>query len=584
MVDPYKMVLISICTSFTIIAGVVYYRYIFPKKKINFLFLVILFSIPPLVSILRPGVYESGDFTIHIYRSIAFYESLSQGNFLPSWASGLNATYGYPLFIFNYPLPYYIVSFFHFLGFSFIASMKLFLISNFLFSGIGMFLCAKKLLKYETAAFTAAIFYQFSPYHLIDLHFKNVIGEILLFTLLPFVFFSLQKLWEKKTGVWFAITSLSIALLIMSHVVLALFAMILFCAYAFLFSQQIKKPLVIFQTLASFTTGAIASVYIWATPFFLTKYTITAKILEQVKDNSYLHHVTELLFAPWRLGLLFQGPQGEISLLIGYTQLFVILVAIFLLLKKQFNSQYRPFVLFWIVSFFILVFCITTYSKIFWESIPFLSSTGGSHRLLLLISFACAIVAGYVSISLAKRQLLLVLLIACTIFITILNWGQRRVIPSVTDTNLIQHLWKSTSETEAHWYANSKWRSVDNQWFSELPKTHLQITKGKAEIKELQRLNTQHTYTVNADTMTTLRENTLYFPGWQVIDNGAAITTTPDSDGVIQFKLNKGLHYIKVVYRDVSIYALLKTISSLGFLILLGYLIFDVVRRFFRRK
>ena len=58
---------------------------------------------------------------------------------MPSWAGNLNATYGYPLFIFNYTLPYYFISLFHFLGLSFINSLKVFLFSNMILSGIFMY-------------------------------------------------------------------------------------------------------------------------------------------------------------------------------------------------------------------------------------------------------------------------------------------------------------------------------------------------------------------------------------------------------------------------------------------------------------
>jgi uncharacterized membrane protein len=125
-------------------------------------------GILPLLSLFRPGDYESGDFNIHIYRIMSFYDVLKEGHLLPSWAAELNATYGNPLFIFNYPLPYYAVSLLHFIG-----SMKMYLGINLYFSGIFMFLWIKKLTGNDLAAFTSAIFYLFNPYHLIDVHFLS---------------------------------------------------------------------------------------------------------------------------------------------------------------------------------------------------------------------------------------------------------------------------------------------------------------------------------------------------------------------------------------------------------------------------
>src|SRR3989344_2192868 len=132
------MVVFNCIALFTLLLGVGFYGYVFPKKTPSRFWVLLLFSALPVISIFRPGVYESGDFNIHIYRTISFYQSLSEGNMLPSWAEELNATYGYPLFIFNYTFPYYIISFFHFIGFTFITSMKLFLAINFILSGIFM--------------------------------------------------------------------------------------------------------------------------------------------------------------------------------------------------------------------------------------------------------------------------------------------------------------------------------------------------------------------------------------------------------------------------------------------------------------
>src|SRR5216683_8054468 len=104
MIKPtFHLVLVSLCASLLLIAGLLIYRFVFPKKNINLFILLIFISLLPLISLLRPGDYESGDFNIHIYRIMSFYDSLREGHFLPSWAPELNATYGYPLFIFNYP-------------------------------------------------------------------------------------------------------------------------------------------------------------------------------------------------------------------------------------------------------------------------------------------------------------------------------------------------------------------------------------------------------------------------------------------------------------------------------------------------
>lgn len=558
------MVVVNVIASILLCGGFLIYRYIYPKKKVNLLLLLLLLSSLACLSIFRKGVYESGDFTIHLYRSIEFYRSLQEGNLLPSWAGGLNATYGYPLFIFNYPLPYFVISFFHFVGFSFIASIKVFLITNFIFSGIFMYLAAKKLFQNTTAAFVAAIFYQFAPYHLIDIHFKIVIGEIMIFTLLPLVFFCLQKFWQEKNTLWFVFSTVTIALLIMSHVVLAFFAMVLFFTYAIFLWSQTKQKIYIFSTLSLYIVASICTLFVWLTPFFLTKYTL----FEQVNNFVYFPQIWELLYSPWRMGFLFQGSRGELSFLIGYTQIVVILSLMVLFFKKKILAKQQSEIIFWLIAFCLLIFFITPYSKFFWGILPFLKVTG-SQRLLVLVAFVSALLAGYLSLHVLKRKLLLSILVVITIFSTMLNWGHRRVIPKITEQNLINTVWQSTSTGEGHFYANSKWRKMSNPWFTRLPKQPMEIIKGKAEIKKLSRNTTEHVYLVNANTPVRIQENTLYFPGWSANDNNKTLKIAPDKDGVISFTLPQGNHLIILYYNDIGIYKMLKQISGNTLLLLL---------------
>ena len=193
MIDPYKMVFVNVIASSLVLLGIITYRFVYPKKKINLFIFLLFISILPIISIFRAGDYESGDFNIHIYRIMAFYDSLLEGNFMPSWAGELNATYGNPLFIFNYSLPYYIISFFHFIGITFISSMKIYLGLTLYLSGIFMYLWVRELTGNKLAAFTSAIFYIFSPYHLIDVHFRATLGESTIIMLAPIQLYFLTK-------------------------------------------------------------------------------------------------------------------------------------------------------------------------------------------------------------------------------------------------------------------------------------------------------------------------------------------------------------------------------------------------------
>ena len=194
--EPVKMVFVSLLLS-ALLGGFLLIRNRVFKKKISLPALLILISILPLISMFRPGSYESSDLSIHSSFAIIFFQSLREGNLFPAWHSYAVGGYGYPYFLFTYPLPYYLTSLFHFLGIPFISSMKLLAGLSFSLSGLAMYYWIKEETKNKIAGFVAGIFYLFAPYHLLDLHFRFAIGEILAFAILPACFYFIKKNGKK---------------------------------------------------------------------------------------------------------------------------------------------------------------------------------------------------------------------------------------------------------------------------------------------------------------------------------------------------------------------------------------------------
>ncbi len=554
------MIVVNLIASVFIFTGILFYKFIYPKKPINFFFLLLLISILPIISLLRSGAYESGDFDIHIYRTMAFFSSLSQGHLMPSWAESLNATYGYPLFIFNYTLPYYILSFFHLIGFSFITSLKIFLGLNLILSGVFMYKMSKELFKNNFAAFTSAIFYIFVPYHLIATHFKITIGEILAFTLIPIIFTFLNRLIKKSSLIDLLMTGLFFGLLALSHIFIAITLVPIFFVYIIFYLRLKLKSLFYFVSI--FLIGALISFYQWAPPLIYNKY-LFIHLYPINTAALYYPSITDLLYSTWRLGLLFQGPKGEISSLIGYSQLLIVLFILLLLLKNKIPKIHKTNIMAWLTLFTILILLMIPFSKQLWINLPLISDAG-VHRLLILVSLCTSILAGYFALTNAKKKWLIWGIILLAIFSTVLNWGQRRVIPQINDSTLAKSLPYSTSKGEAHFYANTRWVNPKQPWFSQIPPSHLEILNGKAQITNLERLSTEHKYIINASTPITVKENTLYFPGWKATNNGKPINIGPDKNGAISFSLPKGNNQIDLIYKDLFSFYVSKLISSLS--------------------
>src|SRR5680860_1306967 len=78
------------------------------KSNLLFLLLVVLLTIPAVISFFYPGFFVTDDGNLMIIRFSAFYESLRSGQFPVRFLYRLNNSYGYPVADFLYPLFMYL--------------------------------------------------------------------------------------------------------------------------------------------------------------------------------------------------------------------------------------------------------------------------------------------------------------------------------------------------------------------------------------------------------------------------------------------------------------------------------------------
>lgn len=561
------MVVLNLILSTSLLLGSIIYRY-FLKQKINLFYLLILISILPIVSIFRIGTYESGDLSLHTTRLMSFYSLLVNYHLIPRWTPEFNVGYGDPHFLFAYFLPYLIGSIFHFIGFSFLMSIKLLLAISFILSGITMYFWVKEELD-RKSGFVAAIFYLFMPYHLVDLHFRVTIAENLSFVFLPLILLGIKKLVEENSKKWFVILSVSFAFLVLSHQAISLMFLPIMLAYClFAWIKTNKKIKVVTYCFFSILTGFILSSFYWLPIIILAEFTQHGSNPTPV----LFPDLSNLLYSPWRLGFLFQGHKGELSYLIGYAQLFVAALSLYLFIKNQFNKKLKNlFILFGIMST-ILIFMILPISKFIWEATPFLKYSQFSTRLLVFLALCISIIAGIVTKKINKNWFI-VGLCFLTIFYTILNWGNRRTIPTIDD-NYLKKEFNIRPDVSGLEPTSPIWADLEKSKLRTKPEFNIEILKGNAMIREILRTPTSHIYKINVQSDVQIKENTLYFPGWIVLANNKPISINyknPNSPGVITFPLDKGIYDVNVKFVDLPIIIFAKWLSAIAIISLTIY-------------
>lgn len=574
MHDASNMVFVNIIALAILITALLIYKFAYPRKNIPALILVILFSLLPIISIFREGVYESGDFTINIYKTISLLKSWSDGIYIARWAPLLNANYGYPLFIFTYPLPYYIVALISLTGISLVLSLKIFLSLLFIASGIMMYFWAKSELG-KWPAFVAAIFYLYAPYHLVDLHFRVTIGELLAFCFLPTVLLSIRQSLLYKNTVWNFALSLSIAGLILSHQGITIVAFPLFIIYC-LFLLKKKKHIsnkVVLRCILHITYGLLLSSFYWLPVLYELKYTHQAFYLPAITFPS----LKEFIYSPYRYGLLLQGPTGQLSFIIGYVQLGIILISVYILKNKYGDKSERQLLKFFIFLFIAFFILMQGFSKPIWETIPILLNLQFSYRILVLVNLVTAFIAA-ITVKIVDNRTYTITICILAIGLTILNWGHRRVIPEINDKHLYINTPQSTHQAEGLNPAAPIWTDPYRPWMEKTPKLNAEIIRGDGSVQPIWRTTAKHQYLVQSNTDTLMRENTLYFPGWKLLIDNKEITIDKSKlqSGVIVFPLNEGLHLVTLEFVDTKV----RFVSKLVSLLTLIFLTIVVIKKY----
>lgn len=109
------------------------------NKKIYFaIFLVIAACVPAIIPYFHPGYFPTHDGEWAVVRLTDMFRTLRDFQFPARYSGNLNFGYGYPLFNFTYPLPYYLGVIFHLLGFGFVNTVKILFAGSAVFQ---LFLC-----------------------------------------------------------------------------------------------------------------------------------------------------------------------------------------------------------------------------------------------------------------------------------------------------------------------------------------------------------------------------------------------------------------------------------------------------------
>jgi len=398
-----------------------------------FLIIVILLGVYCSREVFHYYFFKTHDGDVHIARSLDAIVAIKEGHLPLRWAGSLNYFCGVPIFNFFYPLFYYLVFVINLFAQNVIVSLKVIYLLTFIIGPVFMFLWLKKETRNDWGAFIGAILYLFLPYRFLLIYVRNS-PEFLAYMILPILFYQIFCFCKKKNLITGLGVSILMALLVLSHNLVALITLpIVFFWFGYkIWTLKLYKKKAYLVLVGAIALSAIGlSAFFWG-PMIFEQHNTQLGTMGVYKYYNHFPTVKQLIRSPWGFYYsLANGNEDGMSFMLGYAQWVVLGLAVILLcfnllkwgIQKTIRVNQKLF--FWLLFSGLFLFLMWVRSQFIWELLSPLQRIQFPWRLLGAAGFTTAAVAGF-WLTAIKNKKLLFFLIPVILFLAI--YGNRNHI------------------------------------------------------------------------------------------------------------------------------------------------------------
>jgi len=530
--------------------------------------LVVGVSVLAVVPVLLFGVPSNRDLSNHFRFALPFYDAIAGGNFYPSWLAESNGGYGDPSFRFYPPALYYLLSAFRFVTGEWYVATLITLVFVAVAGGLGIYFWARTVLP-SSQAMWVGLFYALAPYHLNQLYQATMLAEWAGAAVLPFVFGFLERVCAHGRRRDVAGLAGSYALLVLTHLPLAVIGSLALVAYALVRVDGQRR----LQTLAKLAGGAAlglcASAVYWVTMVSELRW-IGINTVDH--DASVDYHTNFLLstLSPDNMNVWWMNILLLMSLLLSAPALAA---------AKKFPSAVRnawrnqhPLRPVAVLTLFAL-FMALPLSRPLWKLLSPLQQTQFPWRWLALLSMGAAILTAAVVTEIShwprvKRIAVLSAMTIAVVFTLSHVVREAKFLPRAAFENTLAEV-RGTASVN-YWFpiwATSRPRPMTGE--VEAAGRAVSVNSWTPEARR---------FSVAAGDATEARVRTFYYPHWTATSGNQVLPTRPDKDGALLISLPHDAVSVDLAFTEpersrVSSYA-----SLAGFLFI-GALAMPLSRR-----
>ncbi len=423
----------------------------FARRVDPYLLLLLVLSFFALTPLLAPGYfYTAHDGRHSVFFVTIFDEAIRDGAWWPTWGMHHAHGYGYPTFLLQAPIAFYVAEIFILLGLGITDAVKIAWSLGFFASAGGMYALMRywlgetdttdtretkapattdpiqqaehafppvqRLSLTSLAALVAGLLYVYAPYHLVDIYVRAAFAETMLMAWLPWVFLAFDRLivggaasgWQGRL----LVAALSYAGLLLTHVfaLLAvtplLVAFVLFRLWGEWRGRNLQEPVTVFARQISLAAGG-GSAAVLLTAIFVLPLVVEGPLLvqEDFVRATYAYerhwvHWAQFLNPFWGYGYSDDpiGANDGMSFQLGLILALLALVALALRCggREGVHGYQTALLLFLLLSTVVLLFIMTPAAGWLWRSVPMLALLQFPWRLLALASFLLSALGGLV--------------------------------------------------------------------------------------------------------------------------------------------------------------------------------------------
>ncbi len=554
-------------------------------------FLLTLFAWAPL---LASGYFLGAHDAKHsLFWLVEFDLGLRDGFLWPRWAPDQVLGYGYPLFTFYAPLPFYLAEIFHLLGAGIAGAIKITWALAFVLAGVTMYRFARRLWG-EGPGFVAALLYVYAPYHFVNIYVRAALAEFVAYALFPWALHCFWDLLEQGNGRRFALAALSLGLILLSHsVTLILFPPALALLVLYWLALRWRRERRLPWRPALLALGAALLAVLLSAIFVLPALAESRYIVqEQWLPDTYRYsnqfiYLYQLFSGEWGFGNALPGPADGMSQQVGLW--LVVLGLASLPLLWRYRPAQRGVLVGFIAASLVCVGATQAASAPVWALVPLFALIQFPFRLLSLAALFLALAAAGVLAALdARRRGLGPAHIALGLAVVLASYPytQPQHTP-VTDRNqsptavidfemAFPDMRGSTALAGKPPVDSPKRTAYESG--ADLPLAG--IISGVGQVTPVRHGAGSEQVRVSAQTPVTLQFYTYWYPGWQATANGQPVAIRAGGpDALITLDLPAGEHEVRIRFANTPIRSVAAVLSILAVVIIVLLLIVPVWRR-----